>query len=1070
MLCVTNMTQSNLPLALQPLTQHKNWVNWIAIPTEDGKTTKPPINPITRNGAMPNNPNTWATYQQAIDAVDKYDFEGVGFMCYPPNIKLVGVDLDGCMESGNLTKFASEIVEMLPCYWEVSPSGRGLHGYMLGELPKGKRRNDNLGIEMYQEGRYFTITGNQVTGSADELVDCTDELAELHAMIFGAGVAVAQAPKPVYRPVLTLSDEEMKQKAMNARNGAKFKALFNGDISSYNNDDSRADLGLCAMLAYYCDGDAAVMDRLFRQSELMRPKWDEKKGELTYGQMTIDKAIANSQNYMQTAKKREGNAKAIERKQTVNTNKEVITTGFGAEWDKLAADNPCYEFVVTSERYILEELVKRLLTVAFEGTGEGDIARLYIKSGLGTGKTSILINELAKAYNQLRLYGHRRELIRNMAQSVGITSQQEIEKLADGDFKGGDKLAMVINSIINLKYALPDNEIAEAVVVDEIEQVLGSIVAGTVTAKEATYSELLQQLNNATLSALVDADLSPLTVEYLNRDYQGKTVILLNQYQPYQNRKAYIYEDKGNCLGNLLADIEAGERVICAMGGSIEEGNAIIRQCLAVKADLKWIYVNERTAKALTEFTMGLKDGSFKAYDLVMYSPVWQAGVDLNDRESGHFHKAYAFMSKIHTSKEAWQMIGRLRSEVDIHLYCPTAGNYRKSLTKSMIIKEKKAAYQSERKHLKRIAMYTPLNIEMSDNIEMTECINLQIDLLLQRNNDLAELRANIVQYGEWLGCEMKTVGATAAGANYRWELKELREEVRSEYQGKVADTFTATPMGAYEAAVIEKTIGKIDMDDRLRYEGFKVASLYCPNEPVPVITQTMVATYQGDKAQAETLLHVLLSDINQAEKTLKQTGMNFLDMRHYVTAWTHKRAILEMLGVKFTGEFGLDVSAVLFSHTSLWAGPLPEYLMKHYEELNGCGLMGATVTDKTLMKFKKNKEGKEVANEGLTRYVSHILESMGLNPTGHGKKGRTYRILSEQAERMVKLARQLHGARDISIEVNEEPDAPLNAPPCCHDEDNLEAIPGGVRCECGAEWTYYGWLYENTFNYGLIE
>ena len=106
------------------------------------------------------------------------------------------------------------------------------------------------------------------------------------------------------------------------------------------------------------------------------------------------------------------------------------------------------------------------------------------------------------------------------------------------------------------------------------------------------------------------------------------------------------------------------------------------------------------------------------------------------------------------------------------------------------------------------------------------------------------------------------------------------------------------------------------------------------------------------------------------------------------------------------------------------------------------------------------------MANEGLTRYVSHILESMGLNPTGHGRKGRAYRILPEQAERMVQLARQLHGARDISIEVNEKPDAP----PCCHDYDHLEFIEGGLKCQCGAEWTYYGWLCEDTLQHGLIE
>jgi primase-polymerase (primpol)-like protein len=35
------------------------------------------------------------------------------------------------------------------------------------------------------------------------------------------------------------------------------------------------------------------MDRLFRGSALMREKWDTRRGESTYGGMTIAKAIAN---------------------------------------------------------------------------------------------------------------------------------------------------------------------------------------------------------------------------------------------------------------------------------------------------------------------------------------------------------------------------------------------------------------------------------------------------------------------------------------------------------------------------------------------------------------------------------------------------------------------------------------------------------------------------------------------------------------------------------------------------------------------------------------------------------
>ena len=90
-----------------------------------------------------------------------------------------------------------------------------------------------------------------------------------------------------------LTDDEIIQKAFEAKNGAKFKRLWQGHRESYKTDDA-ADSALCAMLAYWTGRDPKHMDRLFRRSGLMRPKWDTKIGERTYGQEAIQQAIANS--------------------------------------------------------------------------------------------------------------------------------------------------------------------------------------------------------------------------------------------------------------------------------------------------------------------------------------------------------------------------------------------------------------------------------------------------------------------------------------------------------------------------------------------------------------------------------------------------------------------------------------------------------------------------------------------------------------------------------------------------------------------------------------------------------
>ena len=65
-----------------------------------------------------------------------------------------------------------------------------------------------------------------------------------------------------------------------------------GNIDAYSGDDSSADLALCNYLAYWTNCNEEQIDRLFRGSALYREKWDSKRGNLTYGQMTISKAIA----------------------------------------------------------------------------------------------------------------------------------------------------------------------------------------------------------------------------------------------------------------------------------------------------------------------------------------------------------------------------------------------------------------------------------------------------------------------------------------------------------------------------------------------------------------------------------------------------------------------------------------------------------------------------------------------------------------------------------------------------------------------------------------------------------
>ena len=93
----------------------------------------------------------------------------------------------------------------------------------------------------------------------------------------------------------------MLEKARNARRGEEFRRLFDyGDISSYDNNHSRADFALCKMLAFWTGWDAHRIESLFNVSALgKRRKWTSRPD---YRQRTISNAIAATPNgYQQEA-------------------------------------------------------------------------------------------------------------------------------------------------------------------------------------------------------------------------------------------------------------------------------------------------------------------------------------------------------------------------------------------------------------------------------------------------------------------------------------------------------------------------------------------------------------------------------------------------------------------------------------------------------------------------------------------------------------------------------------------------------------------------------------------------
>lgn len=285
----------NIPTALTAL---PCWVIWRKEKRED-KWTKVPYQarrPDARASAT--DPATWSTFKVAVEAAGYEEVDGVGFVFARAN-GIVGIDLDKCIDQATnvVEDWAAAIVRGVNSYTEVTPSGTGLHIIAFGTLPAGSRRRGR--IEIYDDARYFTVTGIHVGGTPTTVEARDAALSLFHTALFPPSEPLPlPAPTPI-RPMnghVNGAGGDVVARARQASNGAKFDRLWNGSAVDHGGDDSAADLALCQMLAFWTGRDGGKMDSLFRQSGRLRPKWDERhfSDGRTYGQATIAEALTNT--------------------------------------------------------------------------------------------------------------------------------------------------------------------------------------------------------------------------------------------------------------------------------------------------------------------------------------------------------------------------------------------------------------------------------------------------------------------------------------------------------------------------------------------------------------------------------------------------------------------------------------------------------------------------------------------------------------------------------------------------------------------------------------------------------
>lgn len=303
-----DVDSSGIPSELKELGQ---WVGWRW--SSRGKV------PVQASGepARVNDSSTWGTFDDVIESGRQLD--GVGFVL--TDSPYTGIDIDDCMDGGRMERKALAVVERFGSYAELSPSGRGVHIIGRGRAvfpddssrQNGRRQEGLMGFksfECYNELRFLTMTGHVLDGYG-EVADVQDVLDAMTAALWPAqqqestaGEQQEQAAvgqEPGTRKGRELADDFLVQKASSGRRGEWFRSLYEkGELAPYGGDHSRADLALMGWLAFWTNGNAQQMERLFSASALgQRKKWRERQA---YREMTVRAALSHWNGKGYTAK------------------------------------------------------------------------------------------------------------------------------------------------------------------------------------------------------------------------------------------------------------------------------------------------------------------------------------------------------------------------------------------------------------------------------------------------------------------------------------------------------------------------------------------------------------------------------------------------------------------------------------------------------------------------------------------------------------------------------------------------------------------------------------------------
>lgn len=289
------MTTITTLKAIEQLKEYNQWICWGNNTVDSaGKMNKQPFPYGCTQTTDPTNPELWASYEDCVEWQAKRKLRGLGF-AFTTDTGIMGIDFDNCVVNNVIDPEVMKIVTHLDSYTEFSPSGNGIHVLIYGAKPKDfttskVKLNNGLMMEVYDGKRYFTVTGNHVSGTPDAIHEAHSELADVidkyrntdkARSMYQAITRDVQPVKDEYHP--TWLERFMENKVASAVN--KIGNAVDGNRHDTRRAEARAVGGYyqsCVSNGYRGMSEQDIIDRLYdalppsrgnEQKELRTIEW-----------------------------------------------------------------------------------------------------------------------------------------------------------------------------------------------------------------------------------------------------------------------------------------------------------------------------------------------------------------------------------------------------------------------------------------------------------------------------------------------------------------------------------------------------------------------------------------------------------------------------------------------------------------------------------------------------------------------------------------------------------------------------------------------------------------------------